>query len=276
MYSLKHTLALNDSTKDWSNLESRQKQRENAVANVWPPSPKAPARELSPKRGHKSSKKHSSKRARSSPPESSSVESSDEEDRRRRHKDKKPRSKREKERDRDRKRRRSRTRSRDRGRRQDEYERESNEERRTKHRSKRSETHSESRSDRERRARSESRELRNPNHSQDDDSALPSRPRSLQPLVKLQMGIVTDYDDDDEFGPMPLIKMGTSNKRNDERAYGGALLRGEGSAMAAFLKEGGTEARIPRRGEIGLTSDEIAKFEDVGYVMSVRKRSAES
>ncbi|KAF8636331.1 hypothetical protein AX17_003622 [Amanita inopinata Kibby_2008] len=62
--------------------------------------------------------------------------------------------------------------------------------------------------------------------------------------------------------------MGTSNKRNDERAYGGALLRGEGSAMAAFLKEGGTEARIPRRGEIGLASDEIAKFEDVGYVMS--------
>ena len=37
--------------------------------------------------------------------------------------------------------------------------------------------------------------------------------------------------------------------------------------MAAFLQEG-TEARIPRRGEIGLTSDEIAKYEDVGYVMS--------
>ncbi|KAF8634717.1 hypothetical protein AX17_004120 [Amanita inopinata Kibby_2008] len=72
-----------------------------------------------------------------------------------------------------------------------------------------------------------------------------------------------DYGDDDEVGPISLIKTGTSNKRNDERAYGGALLRGEGSAMAAFLKEGGTEARIPRRGEIGLTSDEIAKFEDV-------------
>lgn len=37
--------------------------------------------------------------------------------------------------------------------------------------------------------------------------------------------------------------------------------------MAAFLKEG-TEQRIPRRGEIGLTSNEIASFEDVGYVMS--------
>jgi hypothetical protein len=37
--------------------------------------------------------------------------------------------------------------------------------------------------------------------------------------------------------------------------------------MAAFLKEG-TDVRIPRRGEIGLTSEQIAAFEDVGYVMS--------
>ena len=58
-----------------------------------------------------------------------------------------------------------------------------------------------------------------------------------------------------------------SNKRIDERQYGGALLRGEGSAMAAFLQED-TNVRIPRRGEIGLTSDEIANFEAVGYVMS--------
>jgi hypothetical protein len=47
--------------------------------------------------------------------------------------------------------------------------------------------------------------------------------------------------------------------------YGGALLRGEGSAMAAFIQDG---QRIPRRGEIGLTSDEIEKYEQVGYVMS--------
>ena len=75
-----------------------------------------------------------------------------------------------------------------------------------------------------------------------------------------------DDDEDEEVGPKPLQQFGTG-KRFDERAYGGALLRGEGSAMAAFLQEG-TEARIPRRGEIGLTSDEIAKYEDVGYVMS--------
>ncbi|TPP62368.1 Nuclear NF-kappaB activating protein [Fasciola gigantica] len=47
--------------------------------------------------------------------------------------------------------------------------------------------------------------------------------------------------------------------------YGRALLPGEGAAMAAYIAEG---KRIPRRGEIGLTSDEIEKFEAQGYVMS--------
>ena len=43
------------------------------------------------------------------------------------------------------------------------------------------------------------------------------------------------------------------------------MLPGEGEAMAQYVKEG---KRIPRRGEIGLTSDEIATFETAGYVMS--------
>ena len=89
-----------------------------------------------------------------------------------------------------------------------------------------------------------------------------------------------DINSDEEIGPMPLPQMGG---KIDERSYvssvhchclpiltlrfryGGALLRGEGSAMAAFIQDG---QRIPRRGEIGLTSDEIEKYEDVGYVMS--------
>ena len=73
-------------------------------------------------------------------------------------------------------------------------------------------------------------------------------------------------DDDDEVGPQPAAPV--MGKKVNEREYGGALLRGEGSAMAAFLKEGDTDARIPRRGEIGLTSEEIANYEAVGYVMS--------
>ena len=40
---------------------------------------------------------------------------------------------------------------------------------------------------------------------------------------------------------------------------------GEGAAMAAYVADG---KRIPRRGEIGLTSNEITKYEDEGWVMS--------
>lgn len=64
----------------------------------------------------------------------------------------------------------------------------------------------------------------------------------------------------DEVGPTPISSM-----EFDNRDFGKALLPGEGAAMAAFVTEG---KRIPRRGEIGLTSDEIASFEEVGYVMS--------
>lgn len=49
------------------------------------------------------------------------------------------------------------------------------------------------------------------------------------------------------------------------KEMGKALLPGEGAAMAAYVAEG---KRIPRRGEIGLTSNQIASFESVGYVMS--------
>lgn len=62
------------------------------------------------------------------------------------------------------------------------------------------------------------------------------------------------------YGPKPK-----SEVKLNERDFGRALLPGEGAAMAAYVQEG---KRIPRRGEIGLTPDEITKFEDVGYVMS--------
>ena len=48
-------------------------------------------------------------------------------------------------------------------------------------------------------------------------------------------------------------------------SFGAALLPGEGEAMAAYVKDG---KRIPRRGEIGLTSNEIAAYETAGFVMS--------
>jgi hypothetical protein len=68
----------------------------------------------------------------------------------------------------------------------------------------------------------------------------------------------------DVIGPLPAVP-GSDGKSVDPRAYGHALLAGEGSAMAAFVQEG---KRIPRRGEIGLKGDQIEQFETVGYVMS--------
>jgi len=64
----------------------------------------------------------------------------------------------------------------------------------------------------------------------------------------------------DTVGPLPKPSVTLTQKD-----YGHALLPGEGAAMAAYVQDG---KRIPRRGEIGLTSDEIASYESVGYVMS--------
>jgi hypothetical protein len=49
------------------------------------------------------------------------------------------------------------------------------------------------------------------------------------------------------------------------------MLRGEATAMAAYAAQG---KRIPRRGEIGMSSDEIATFEHAGYVMSGTRHKA--
>lgn len=58
--------------------------------------------------------------------------------------------------------------------------------------------------------------------------------------------------------------------QGDRGNYGGALRPGEGAAIAAFVQSG---KRIPRRGEVGLTADQISKFEDLGYVMSGSRHS---
>ncbi|KAL7262639.1 hypothetical protein ACSBR1_000908 [Camellia fascicularis] len=48
-------------------------------------------------------------------------------------------------------------------------------------------------------------------------------------------------------------------------SYGGALRPGEGDAIAQYVQQG---KRIPQRGEVGLSAEEIQKFESLGYVMS--------
>ncbi|MES1913546.1 MAG: hypothetical protein MHM6MM_005735 [Cercozoa sp. M6MM] len=81
-----------------------------------------------------------------------------------------------------------------------------------------------------------------------------------------------ESDGDDNFGPaVPEYAiadaLAESNPRvkTEKTDYGGDLLRGEGEATAAFLQKG---ERVPRRGEIGLSSKQIEVFEHMGYVMS--------
>jgi UPF0396 protein UM04995 len=75
----------------------------------------------------------------------------------------------------------------------------------------------------------------------------------------------TTLSDEDEFvGPMPQADSDAMSTL-DQRAYGKQLLPGEGAAMASYVQEG---KRIPRRGEIGLSAEQIAAFERAGFVMS--------
>jgi len=82
---------------------------------------------------------------------------------------------------------------------------------------------------------------------------MPPPPVPIQTPVSNQVAAIAtggmdDEDSDmDEVGPQLPVR---AKEKIDERSYGGALLRGEGSAMAAFL-QADPHTRIPRRGEIG-------------------------
>ncbi|KAK4771970.1 hypothetical protein SAY86_013745 [Trapa natans] len=66
-------------------------------------------------------------------------------------------------------------------------------------------------------------------------------------------------DNEPVVGPAPLPRA------EGHISYGGALRPGEGDAIAQYVQQG---KRIPRRGEVGLSAEEIQKFEGLGYVMS--------
>lgn len=74
-----------------------------------------------------------------------------------------------------------------------------------------------------------------------------------------------DDDDDDSVGPSPLPLSQAAGGGKKGSHYGKALLPGEGQALASFVQ---SNQRIPRRGEIGYTDDEIASWETSGFVMS--------
>jgi hypothetical protein len=78
-------------------------------------------------------------------------------------------------------------------------------------------------------------------------------------------------EEEEEFvGPAAPPVFGGGAHVGGAADYGGALLPGEGDAMAQFVQAG---KRIPRRGEVGLNADQISKFEDLGYVMSGSRHS---
>lgn len=68
-------------------------------------------------------------------------------------------------------------------------------------------------------------------------------------------------DDDAPIGP----ELPPQHSSHYQGNYGGYMRPGEGDAMAQYVQAG---KRIPRRGEVGLSADQIQHFEDVGYVMS--------
>ena len=81
----------------------------------------------------------------------------------------------------------------------------------------------------------------------------------LKEIIEAQRNSSVDLDNEAVVGPMPLPRA------EGHISYGGALRPGEGDAIAQYVQQG---KRIPRRGEVGLSADEIQKFEGLGYVMS--------
>ncbi|KAL3129038.1 hypothetical protein CHM_3g2230 [Cryptosporidium hominis] len=95
------------------------------------------------------------------------------------------------------------------------------------------------------------------------DLSLSEDTASMSPNSDVGCDNEEKIEDDHLFGPSPSDIKQTAINQNLN--YGAALLYGEGEAMAQFVQAG---KRIPRRGEVGLTGEQIESFEKVGYVMS--------
>ncbi|GBG30359.1 NF-kappa-B-activating protein [Hondaea fermentalgiana] len=103
--------------------------------------------------------------------------------------------------------------------------------------------------------------------SSDDDEEKLSRNADAGTTAKAAADGDPGESSDDSEGPRPEgpIASGTSASGSGQLDYGKALRPGEGAAIAEYVKSG---IRIPRRGEVGISGEEIAEFENLGYVMS--------
>jgi len=114
----------------------------------------------------------------------------------------------------------------------------------------------------------EKQELKQQPKEESKAVAIPVETKEVAKAVEAEVGDMWEaptnkqpVELDEYVGPRPAQKEAVLDARN----YGGALLPGEGAAIAGFVQAG---QRIPRRGEIGLTSDQIENFEHLGFVMS--------
>uniref|UniRef100_A0A0C9RR07 TSA: Wollemia nobilis Ref_Wollemi_Transcript_21868_1350 transcribed RNA sequence n=1 Tax=Wollemia nobilis TaxID=56998 RepID=A0A0C9RR07_9CONI len=87
-----------------------------------------------------------------------------------------------------------------------------------------------------------------------DDEAL-----MFKEMIESQKKSAAGLENEPFVGPAP------APRADGHISYGGALRPGEGDAIAQYVQQG---KRIPRRGEVGLSAEEIQKFESLGYVMS--------
>jgi len=87
-----------------------------------------------------------------------------------------------------------------------------------------------------------------------------------QKFVQDQCENSSTSSEEEDIGPRPSIHDSAAAAIMSRRvSYGDDLMPGEGSAIAQFVKN---DMRIPRRGEVGYSGDQIEKFEHLGYVMS--------
>ncbi|RZR88290.1 hypothetical protein BHM03_00015833 [Ensete ventricosum] len=115
-----------------------------------------------------------------------------------------------------------------------------------------------------RKSKKRSKKSDTPSDSEADDGPADAKKPEVDPealkfkeMIESQKKLA--LDNEPFVGPAPLPRA------EGHISYGGALRPGEGDAIAQYVQQG---KRIPRRGEVGLSAEEIQKFEDLGYVMS--------
>lgn len=98
---------------------------------------------------------------------------------------------------------------------------------------------------------------------------VPAKSTQIDNTIKHELN--NDSDSDDSIGPQRPNNTTSDTLRESAQLpsvsvnMGHHLLPGEGAAALAYIQSG---QRIPRRGEIGLSSDEISNYERQGFVMS--------